>query len=53
VEGFSRWLGDSEGLRHYFHLIVGNFFWVSLAQVQAQCSGLGMCRLNEVGEVIS
>jgi hypothetical protein len=34
-----RWLGDSEGLRHYFHFVVGNFFWKSSGYVDAPVFG--------------
>jgi len=47
----SRWLGDSEWLRHYFILVVGNFFW----KRRGICSSnllFGLREVLEVDEVI-
>ena len=32
---FFRWSGDSDALRHYFNLSVGNFFLVSTGCVES------------------
>lgn len=29
-----RWSGDSDALRHYFNLVVGNFFGVSTGRIE-------------------